>query len=137
MNSFLLLFIALPVLEIFLFIKVGSKIGASNTIILIFLTAITGIYCAKLQGIKTLKSGMKNFYQNKLPAYEIISGASIAIAALLLIVPGFLTDFLGFLLLIPFTRKILFGITFKNKKDNLKNQDNTIDAEVVDKKDEL
>ena len=72
-----------------------------------------------------------------MPAYEIISGASIAIAALLLIVPGFLTDFLGFLLLIPFTRKILFGITFKNKKDNLKNQDNTIDAEVVDKKDEL
>jgi len=137
MNSFLLLFIGLPVLEIFLFIKVGSKVGALNTIILIFLTAIIGIYYAKVQGIKTLKSGIKNLYQNKMPAYEIISGASIAIAALLLIVPGFLTDFLGFLLLIPFTRKILFGITFKNKKDNLKNQDNTIDAEVVDKKDEL
>jgi len=137
MNSFLLLFIGLPVLEIFLFIKVGSKVGALNTIILIFLTAIIGLYYAKIQGIKTLKSGIKNLYQNKMPAYEIISGASIAIAALLLIVPGFLTDFLGFLLLIPFTRKILFGITFKNKKDNLKNQDNTIDAEVVDKKDEL
>jgi UPF0716 protein FxsA len=137
MNSFLLLFIGLPVLEIFLFIKVGSKVGALNTIILIFLTAIIGIYYAKVQGIKTLKSGIKNLYQNKMPAYEIISGASIAIAALLLIVPGFLTDFLGFLLLIPFTRKILFGITFKNKKDNIKNQDNTIDAEVVDKKDEL
>ena len=137
MNSFLLLFIGLPVLEIFLFIKVGSKVGALNTIILIFLTAIIGLYYAKIQGIKTLKSGIKNLYQNKMPAYEIISGASIAIAALLLIVPGFLTDFLGFLLLIPFTRKILFGITFKNKKDNIKNQDNTIDAEVVDKKDEL
>ena len=137
MNSFLLLFIGLPVLEIFLFIKVGSKVGALNTIILIFLTAIIGIYYAKVQGIKTLKSGIKNLYQNKMPAYEIISGASIAIAALLLIVPGFLTDFLGFLILIPFTRKILFGITFKNKKDNIKNQDNTIDAEVVDKKDEL
>ena len=137
MNSFFLLFIGIPVLEIFLMIKIGSKLGALNTIALIFLTAIIGVYFARLQGLQTLKSGMISLYQNKVPVKELLSGASIAIAALLLIVPGFLTDFLGFLLLIPFTRKILFGITFKNKKDNLKNQDNTIDAEVVDKKDEL
>ena len=126
-------------LEIFLLIKIGGQIGALNTVALIFLTAIIGIYFAKLQGIQTLKSGMLNLYQNKLPFYEIISGASIAIAALLLIIPGFFTDFIGFLLLIPFTRKVLFSLAFKNKtksKDKIKNK--TIDGEIIDhKKDEL
>jgi len=138
MNSFFLLFIGLPALEIFLMIKIGSKIGALSTISLIFFTAIIGVYFAKMQGIQTLKSGMVNLYQNKMPAFEILSGASIAIAALLLIVPGFFTDFIGFLLLIPFTRRIIFSFTLKNKdKDVVNEEDNTIDGEVVDKKDEL
>ena len=107
MNPFFLLFIGLPALEIFLLIKIGGQVGALNTVALIFLTAIIGIYFAKLQGIKTLRSGMVNLYQNKMPIYEMMSGASIAIAALLLILPGFFTDIIGFLLLIPFTRKIL------------------------------
>ena len=105
MNPFFILFIALPALEIFLFIKIGGQVGALNTVALIFLTAIIGIYFAKLQGIQTLKSGMVNLYQNKIPIYEIVSGASIAIAALLLIIPGFFSDLIGFLLLMPFTRK--------------------------------
>jgi len=115
----------------------GAKIGAFNTIALIFLTAIIGVYFAKLQGIQTLKSGMVNIYQNKVPIYEILSGASIAIAALLLIVPGFFTDFFGFLLLIPFTRKIIFNITLKNKDKVKVNKDEIIDGEVIKKKDEL
>ena len=138
MNPFFLLFIGLPALEIFLMIKIGGAVGAFNTVLLIFLTAIIGIYFAKLQGIQTLKSGMVNLYQNKLPVYEILSGASIAIAALLLIVPGFFTDFLGFLFLIPFTRKIIFSIAFKNRhKTNVNNKEDIIDVEIVDKKDEL
>ena len=135
MNSFFLLFIGLPVLEIYLMIKMGAKIGAFNTIALIFLTAIIGVYFAKLQGIQTLKSGMINLYQNKIPVYEMLSGASIAMAAFLLIVPGFFTDFIGFLLLIPFTRKIIFSIALKKKTNNYKK--NTIDAEIIEKKDEL
>ena len=138
MNSFFLLFIGLPALEIFLMIKIGSKIGALSTISLIFFTAVIGVYFAKMQGIQTLKSGMVNLYQNKIPAFEILSGASIAIAALLLIVPGFFTDFIGFLLLIPFTRRVIFSYTLKTKnKDIVNEKDNTIDGEVVDKKDEL
>ena len=139
MNPFFLLFIGIPALEIFLLIKIGGKIGALSTVALIFLTAIIGIYFAKLQGILTLKSGMLHLYQNKIPFYEIISGASIAIAALLLIIPGFFTDFIGLLLLIPFTRKILFTISFKNKlKPEKENKNQTIDGEIVDhKKDEL
>lgn len=137
MNSFFLILIGLPALEIYLMIKVGSSVGALNTVALIFLTAIIGVYFAKLQGIQTLKSGMINLYQNKLPVYEILSGASIAISALLLIFPGFFTDFLGFLLLIPFTRKVIFNIALKNKKEiNIKDE-NTIDGDVIDKKDEL
>ena len=112
MNSFFLLFIGLPTLEIYIMIKVGGKIGAINTVSLIFLTAIIGVYFAKLQGIQTLRSGMISLYQNKIPVYEILSGASIAIASLLLIIPGFFTDIMGFLLLIPFTRKIIFSIAF-------------------------
>ena len=109
MNSFFLLFIGFPALEIFLMIKIGGKIGALSTVSLIFLTAIIGVYFAKLEGIKTMRSGVMNLYQNKVPVYEIFSGASIAIAALLLIVPGFFSDTIGFLLLIPFTRKILIS----------------------------
>ena len=135
MNPFFLLFIGLPALEIFLLIIIGGQVGALNTVALIFLTAIIGVYFAKLQGIQTIKSGMVNLYQNKMPVYEIMSGASIAIAALLLIVPGFLTDLIGFLLLIPFTRKIFFKLAFKNKPmTDIKKQDETIDGEIIDNK---
>ena len=139
MNPFFIFFIALPALEIFLFIKIGGQVGALNTVALIFLTAIIGVYFAKLQGIQTLKSGMVNLYQNKMPIYEIISGASIAIAALLLIIPGFFTDLIGFLLLIPFTRKMIFSLILKNKSQTEVNlKDKTIEGEIIDhKKDEL
>ena len=141
MNSLFLLFIGLPAVEIFLMIKIGGKIGALNTVVLIFLTAIIGIYFAKLEGIKTIRSGAINLYQNKIPIYEIISGASIAFAALLLIIPGFFTDTLGFLLLIPFTRKILIR-SFVKRKTTQANQEssNTLDGEIIedkDKKDEI
>ncbi len=139
MNSFFLLFIGVPALEVFLMIKIGGKIGALNTVSLILLTAIIGIYFAKIEGIKTMRSGVMNLYQNKIPIYEMISGASIAIAALLLIIPGFFTDSIGFLLLIPFTRKIL--ISFLVKKQNISNgqeDKKTLDGEIIeDKKDEL
>ena len=139
MNPFFLIFICLPALEIYLLIKVGGHVGALNTVALIFLTAVIGVYFAKHQGMQTLRSGMINLYQNKMPIYEMMSGASIAIAALFLIVPGFFTDFLGFLLLIPFTRRILFSLTLKNKtKKDIKSQSKTIDGEVIDNnKDEL
>ena len=139
MNPFFIIFIGIPALEIFLLIKIGGKIGALNAVALIFLTAIIGIYFAKLQGIQTLRSGMVNLYQNKMPIYEMITGASIAIAALLLIIPGFFTDLIGFLLLVPFTRKILFSLMIKNKQNTKKeNQSKTIDGEIVDnKKDDL
>ena len=139
MNPFFLIFICLPALEIYLLIKVGAHVGALNTVALIFLTAVIGIYFAKHQGIQTLKSGMVNLYQHKMPIYEIMAGASIATAALLLIIPGFFTDFLGFLLLVPFTRKILFSLVLKNKtKKDVKSQNEIIDGEVIDNnKDEL
>ena len=139
MNPFFLIFICLPALEIYLLIKVGGHVGALNTVALIFLTAVIGIFFAKHQGMQTLKSGMINLYQNKMPIYEMMSGASIALAAFLLIVPGFFTDFFGFLLLIPFTRKILFSLTLKNKtKEDIKSQSKTIDGEVIENnKDEL
>ena len=139
MNPFFIIFIGIPAIEIFLLIKIGGQLGALNTVALIFITAIIGIYFAKLQGIQTIRSGMTNLYQNKIPIYEIISGASIAVAALLLIIPGFFTDTIGFLLLIPFTRKILFGFTFKNRiKREEENQNKTVEGEIVDKKkDEL
>ena len=141
MNSFFLLFIGLPALEIFLMIKIGGKIGALSTVSLIFLTAIIGVYFAKLEGIKTMRSGVMNLYQNKIPVYEMFSGASIAIAALLLIVPGFFSDTIGFLLLIPFTRKILISFFVKkNKISTSQENTNTLDGEIIenkDKKDEL
>ena len=138
MNSFFLLFIGVPALEIYLMIKIGGEIGALNTVSLIFLTAIIGIYFAKLEGIKTIRSGIINIYQNKTPIYELISGASIAIAAVFLIIPGFFTDTLGFLLLIPITRKLLINFLIKkNLKNNQKNT-KTLDGEIVEnKKDEL
>ena len=140
MNTFFLIFIVLPALEIFFMIKIGSEIGALSTLALIFLTAILGVFFARVQGIQTLRSGLVNLYQNKVPIYELISGASIAIAAVLLIVPGFLTDLIGFILLIPYTRKVLFKIIFKNKNTIDKNKEkiDTIDGEIIKKeKDEL
>ena len=135
MNPFFLLFIALPALEVILLIKIGGQLGALNTVALIILTAIVGIYFAKIQGIQTLKSGMVNLYQNRMPVYEIMSGASIAIAALLLIVPGFFTDFLGFLLLVPFTRKLLFKLALnKNSQKEHEDQNKTLEGEIVDNK---
>ena len=134
MNPFFIIFIGIPAIEIFLLIKVGGQLGALNTVALIFITAIIGIYFAKLQGIQTIRSGMINLYQNKIPIYEIISGTSIAVAALLLIIPGFFTDIVGFLLLIPFTRKFLFNnFLFQKLKSNKKNDNETIDGEIIDK----
>jgi len=121
-------------------IKIGAEIGAFNTVALIFLTALVGIFYARLQGMQTLKSGLINLYQNRIPIYELISGASIAFAALLLIIPGFLTDVVGFILLIPITRNILLKIIFKNKTviNKQENKVDTIDGEVIKKdKDEL
>ena len=139
MNSFFLLFIGVPAVEVFLMIKIGGEIGALNTVSLILLTAIIGIYFAKLEGIKTMRSGIMNLYQNKIPIYEIISGASIAIAALLLIIPGFFTDSIGFLLLIPFTRKILINFLVRKQNISSRQEDKkTVDGEIIeDKKDEL
>ena len=139
MNPLLLAFIGLPTVEIFLMIKIGGKIGALNTIMLIFLTAIIGVYFAKLEGLKTLRSGIIRSYQNKIPLYEMLSGASIAIAAVFLIIPGFFTDALGFLLLIPVTRKILINYFFKIKKSSNEDHDKKIlDGEIIEKdKDEL
>ncbi len=140
MNTFFLIFIGLPAIEIFFMIKIGAKIGALNTIALVFLTAIVGVFFARIQGIQTLKSGIINLYQNKVPVYELLSGASIAFAALLLIIPGFFTDLIGFLILIPFTRNILFKILLKKKAKINKNstEKNAIEGEIIDKnKDEL
>ena len=139
MNPFFIIFIGIPALEIFLLIKIGGQLGALYTVTLIFLTAIVGIYFAKLQGIQTFKSGMINLYQNKMPIFEMLSGASIMMAAFLLIVPGFLTDSVGFLLLVPFTRKFLFTLILKNKTKKEENsKDKIIDGEIIDhKKDEL
>ena len=137
MNTILISIIAIPIIEILLFIKIGENIGAINTILLIFLTAVVGIYFARIQGVRTIKSGFVNIYQNKLPVYEILSGASIAIAAVFLIIPGFFTDFIGFLLLIPMTRKILLSPILR-KSETQKKNDKIIEAEIIDeKKDEL
>ena len=132
MNPVLLSIILIPILEIYLFIKIGSQIGAFNTILLVFITAIIGVYYAKYEGLNTIKSGFIQIYRNEVPAYEMISGAAIAFAAVLLIIPGFATDFLGFLLIFPLTRKLIFG----NLSNKLKNHDpkknNFIDGEYED-----
>ena len=131
MNRLFFLLIAIPAIEIFVMIKIGQNIGAFNTVILIFLTAITGIYYARIEGLNTLRSGVYNLYKNKVPIFELISGASIAVAAILLIIPGFITDTVGFLLLIPFTRKLIIK-TFFNQDSNvtLKNDD-FIEGEIL------
>ena len=135
MNPVLLSIILIPILEIYLFIKIGSQIGAFNTILLIFITAFIGIYYAKYEGLNTIRSGFLQIVKNQTPAYEIISGAAIAFAAILLILPGFATDFLGFLLIFPLTRKLIFGnISNKFKKDEQKN--NFIDGEYEDIEDD-
>ena len=123
MNTLLLAIILVPIIEIYLFIKIGSQIGAFNTISLIFITAIVGIIYARYEGLNTLKAGISQLVKNEIPAYEFISGAAIALAALLLIVPGFATDLIGFLLIIPFTRKLIFGKLSKRfKKDGIKKE---------------
>ncbi len=141
MNSLLLAIIVLPIVEIAVMINIGQEIGALNTILIIFLTAIIGIYYARVEGLNTIKSGMVNLYNNKIPFYEIISGASIAIAALLLILPGFISDTVGFLFLIPFSRKIIINSWLKNKyKNKSQSSEKIIEAEIVEeeeKKDEL
>tara|TARA_Y100000591_G_scaffold71089_1_gene59151 strand:+ start:222 stop:653 length:432 start_codon:yes stop_codon:yes gene_type:complete len=121
MNTVLLAVILIPIVEIYLFIKIGSQIGAINTIILIFTTAIIGVYYAKYEGLNTLRSGMTQIIKNQIPAHELISGAAIAFAAILLIIPGFATDLVGFLLIIPITRKLILGKL--NKKFEKKNKD--------------
>ena len=120
MNPVLLSIILIPILEIYLFIKIGSQIGAFNTILLIFITAIVGIYYAKYEGLNTLRSGFSQLIKNEAPVYEIISGAAIAFAALLLIVPGFATDLFGFFLIFPLTRKLFFGKIIKKFKNETK-----------------
>jgi UPF0716 protein FxsA len=132
MNSVLLAIILIPIIEIYLFIKIGSQIGAFNTILLIFFTAIIGVYYAKYEGLNTIRSGFMQIVKNQTPAYEIISGAAIAFAAILLIIPGFATDFLGFLLILPITRKLIFGnLSNKFKKQEYK-KNNFIDGEYED-----
>ena len=133
MNTVLLLIIAVPAIEIFLMIKIGQNIGALNTIALIFLTAFTGIFFARLEGLNTLKSGINNLYKNKIPIYEMVAGASIAFAAVLLIIPGFMTDFIGFLLLVPFTRRKIINLFIKKKRKPIDEKKDYIEGEILDK----
>ena len=135
MNPVLLSIILIPILEIYLFIKIGSQIGAFSTILLIFITAIIGVYYAKYEGLNTIRSGFLQIMRKEVPAYEIISGAAIAFAAILLIIPGFATDFFGFLLIFPITRKLIFG-KFSSKFEKQENKkDNYIDGEYEDLED--
>ena len=136
MNSILLAIILIPVLEIYLFIKIGSQIGALTTITLIFFTAIVGVYYAKYEGLNTLKSGISQLSKNETPAYEIISGAAIAFAALLLILPGFFTDILGFLIIFPTTRKFIFGLFDKKFYKEKPKKNNFIEGEFEDIEDD-
>ena len=128
MNTLLLTIILVPIVEIYLFIKIGSNIGAFNTISLIFITAIIGVIYARYEGLNTLKSGFTQLVKNEVPAYEIISGAAIAFASFLLILPGFATDLIGFLLIFPLTRKLIFGNLSKKfqKKDNQKDRKSVV-----------
>ena len=138
MNSFFLIFIGIPALEIFLMIKIGGEIGALNTVGLVFITAVIGLYFAKIQGLQILKQGMINIYQNKAPIYEILSGASIGFAAMMLIIPGFFTDVIGFLFLLPITRKIIINFFIKEKTLKKDKSDKILDGEIIEKnKDEL
>ena len=136
MNTVLLLIILIPILEIYLFIKIGSQIGAFTTISLIFFTAIIGVYYARYEGLNTLRSGVSQLCKNQMPLFELMSGAALAIAAFLLILPGFATDLLGFLIIFPFTRKIIFNLLAKNKKSEVHVKDDLIEGEYVDKDNE-
>jgi len=136
MNTLLLSIILVPILEIYLFIKIGSKIGAFNTISLIFITAIIGIMYARYEGLNTIRSGLSQLVKNEMPAYEIISGAAIAFAALLLILPGFATDIIGFLIVFPLTRKLIFRKFSKNFKKKTDEKNNFIEGEFQDIEDD-
>ena len=136
MNPIFLSIILVPVIEIYVLIKVGSEIGAVTTILLIFITAIIGIYYAKYEGLNTLRSGFIQLNKNEIPAFEVMSGAAIAFAALLLIVPGFVTDFFGFLLIFPPSRKILFKKFSKKINKNKFKKNNFIDGEFEDIEDD-
>ena len=139
MNAILLTIILIPIVEIYLFIEIGGKIGALYTISLIFLTAFVGIYYAKYEGFNTLRSGMGQMMRNELPVYEIVSGAALAFAALLLIIPGFATDFLGFLMIFPPTRKLMFSKFSKKYSKEKKLNEDFIEGEsedIDDKKNE-
>ena len=132
MNTVLLSIILVPIIEIYLFIKIGSQIGALNTILLIFITAILGVFYARYEGLNTLRSGFSQLIKNEIPAYELISGAAIAFAALLLIIPGFFTDLFGFLLIFPITRKFIFKALSKKFSKQKKQNNNFIDGEYED-----
>ena len=136
MNSVLLSIILVPIVEIYLFIKIGAKIGAFNTILLIFITAITGIIYARYEGLNTLRSAYSQMIKQETPAYEIISGAAIAFAALLLIIPGFATDIIGFLIIFPITRKLILGKVSKKIKKKEPDKNNFIDGEFEDIEDD-
>ena len=131
MNAVILFIIGIPSIEIYLMIKIGSAIGAFNTIFLIFFTAITGVYFARLAGLNAIRSGFNQLIKNEIPIYEIISGAALAFAALLLIIPGFLTDLIGFLLIIPITRKFFISsISSKFKKKNVNSNEDIIEGSI-------
>ena len=132
MNSVLIALILVPVVEIYLFIKIGGQIGAFNTISLIFITAIIGVIYARYEGLNTLRSGFSQLIKNETPIYEIISGAAITFAALLLIIPGFITDIIGFLIIFPITRKLIFNLFAKNSKNEKTVEKNIIDGEFED-----
>ena len=136
MNTVLLLIILVPILEIYLFIKIGSQIGAFTTISLIFFTAIIGVFYARYEGLNTLRSGVSQLYKDQMPLFELMSGAALAVAALLLILPGFATDLLGFLIIFPFTRKIIFNLFAKNSKSEMHIRDDLIEGEYEDKDNE-
>ena len=135
MNTVIILILGIPLIEIYLFIKVGSEIGAINTILLILTTAVVGIWYARYEGFNTLRSGMSQLVKNEIPLYEIVSGAAIAFAALLLILPGFATDIIGILLVFPFTRRIILSKYSKKNSGNNKNtnrEKNYIEGEYED-----
>tara|TARA_B100001939_G_scaffold144076_1_gene124741 strand:+ start:155 stop:580 length:426 start_codon:yes stop_codon:yes gene_type:complete len=132
MNSIFLTLILIPVIEIYLLIKIGSQIGAISTIFLIFVTAIVGVYYAKYEGLNTLKSGFFQLSKNQTPTFEMLSGAAIALAALLLIIPGFFTDIIGFLLIFPISRKLLFNFLSKRFSHSKSQNNNFIDGEFED-----
>ena len=131
MNTVLLFIVGIPLVEIYLFIKIGSQIGAFNTVLLILVTAVLGIAYVRYEGFNTLKSGMVQLIKNELPIYEIVSGATLAFAAILLILPGFATDLIGLLLIIPFTRKLILK-KFINKSNKIKKEKNYIEGEHKD-----